>query len=90
MIKDKNNTYIDETVAIDESAIIYPNVVIEGNTKIGANTIIGPGSYIKDSIIGEKVQVYNSQIFESHIGNSNIYICPCCNGYSWYSGILCC
>lgn len=71
MIKDKNNTYIDETVKIDETAVIYPNVVIEGNSIIGANTIIGPGTYIKDSQIGDNVKIYNSQIFESTIGNYN-------------------
>lgn len=70
-IKDKSNTYIDDTVKIGENCTIYPNVVIEGNTIIGDNTIIYMGCYIKDSIIGKNNKIYDSYIFDSKIGDSN-------------------
>ncbi len=55
--------------------MIYPGVVIEGDSIIGSNCIIGPGSYIKNSSIGDNTCVYSSHIFDSVILN-NVSVGP--------------
>ena len=71
MIKDPNNTYIDDTVTMEDNVIIYPNVTIEGDSYIGENTIIYPGSYIKDATIGKNNIIYTSYIVGSELGDNN-------------------
>ena len=62
MIKDPNNTYIDDTVTLEDNVTIYPNVTIEGDSYIGENTVIYPGSYIKNARIGKLfTQKYTSE-----------------------------
>ncbi|SHE42433.1 bifunctional UDP-N-acetylglucosamine diphosphorylase/glucosamine-1-phosphate N-acetyltransferase GlmU [Clostridium fallax] len=69
-IIDPNSTYIGADVEIDKDVIIYPGNVIEGTTRIGYNTVLYPNSRIKDSIIGEEVEVQSSVILDSNIGNN--------------------
>ena len=55
---------------IGKDTIIYPGNVLEGNTVIGKNCILYPNSRIKNSIIGEGVDIQSSVILESEIGNN--------------------
>lgn len=66
-IKSTKTTYINSTVKIGNDSIINPNTTIEGNTIIGSNCIIGPNVYIKDSIIGDNVEVSFSTIKNSEV-----------------------
>jgi len=68
-IIDPSNTYIDSEVKIGIDTIIYPGVILEGNTVIGEECIIGPNSRIIDSNIGNNVQIQNSVIVSSTIGD---------------------
>lgn len=72
---DKNNCYIDDSVRIGDGSTIYPNVVIEGDSIIGDNCIIGPGSFIKNSNVGDNSCIYCSHIFDSVICN-NVSVGP--------------
>ena len=69
-IIDPNTTYIGIDVQIGQDTIIYPGNVIEGNTVIGKNCILYPNSRIKNSIIGEGVDIQSSVILESEVGNN--------------------
>ncbi len=58
---------VERNVRIGRDTVIYPGVYLEGNTSIGENcTIIGT-SRIKDSKIGNDVEIVMSQILESNI-----------------------
>lgn len=67
---DPKTTYIGIDVEIGQDTIIYPNNILEGNTKIGSNCLIYQNSRIKDSIIGEEVEIQSSVILDSTIGDN--------------------
>jgi bifunctional UDP-N-acetylglucosamine pyrophosphorylase/glucosamine-1-phosphate N-acetyltransferase len=54
---DPERTYISAESQIANDVIISPGASIRGGTTIGRNTTIGDGSIIKDSKIGEGVEV---------------------------------
>lgn len=63
------NTYIDIDVKIGQDTVIEPGVMLRGNTVIGDDCVISSGSEIANSVIGERVHVRNSSIFESKVGD---------------------
>lgn len=63
------NTYIDINVKIGQDTVIEPGVMLRGNTVIGDDCVISSGSEIANSVIGERVHVRNSSIFESKVGD---------------------
>lgn len=63
------NTYIDIDVKIGQDTVIEPGVMLHGNTVIGDDCVISSGSEIANSVIGERVHVRNSSIFESKVGD---------------------
>lgn len=63
------NTYIDIDVKIGQDTVIEPGVMLRGNTVIGDDCVISNGSEIANSVIGERVHVRNSSIFESKVGD---------------------
>lgn len=54
-------------VEIGGGTTILPNTIITGKTAIGKNCVIGPNSYIKDSEIGNGVQLNNTQVTDSKV-----------------------
>ncbi|HDD35228.1 MAG TPA: UDP-N-acetylglucosamine diphosphorylase/glucosamine-1-phosphate N-acetyltransferase [Candidatus Desulfofervidus auxilii] len=50
-------TYIEPDVSIGKDTIVYPGVYLQGNTKIGEKCILGVGVIIKDSEIGNEVEI---------------------------------
>jgi len=66
---DLNTAYIDESVKIGAGTVVGPCVTIEGETIIGENCILGQNSRIKDSIIGNDVEIQSSVILESKVGD---------------------
>ncbi|NLM43368.1 MAG: bifunctional UDP-N-acetylglucosamine diphosphorylase/glucosamine-1-phosphate N-acetyltransferase GlmU [Clostridiales bacterium] len=67
-IIDPSNTYIDEGVTIDRDVTILPGSIIKGSTYIEEDAVIGPYTTISDSHIGKGVEVKNSVVLESSIG----------------------
>lgn len=61
--------YIDDGVQIGEGTVIGSCVTLEGNTVIGKNCVIGQNTKIKDSEIGDEVEIQMSVITESTVGN---------------------
>lgn len=66
---DIETAYIDETVVIGEGTVIGPCVTLEGSTVIGNNCSILQNSRIKDSIIGDEVEITASHVMESKVGD---------------------
>lgn len=66
---DWENAYIEKSVTIGEGTVIWQGVMLTGNTSIGKNCIIGHNTRIENSNIGEHVEIQNSVILDSWIGN---------------------
>ena len=64
-----NATYIDVDVEIAPEVQVEANVTLKGQTKIGAETILTNGTYIVDSVIGERTVITNSMIEESSVAD---------------------
>ena len=62
-------TYIDVDVEIAPEVQLEANVTLKGQTKIGAETILTNGTYIVDSVIGERTVITNSMIEESSVAD---------------------
>ena len=62
-------TYIDVDVEIAPEVQVEANVTLKGQTKIGAETILTNGTYIVDSVIGERTLITNSMIEESSVAD---------------------
>ncbi len=67
---DPKTTYIGADVEIGKDTIIYPNNILEGNTVIGENCLLYQNSRIKDSTIGNELDVQSSVILDSKIGDN--------------------
>ena len=62
-------TYIDVDVEIAPEVQVEANVTLKGQSKIGAETILTNGTYIVDSVIGERTVITNSMIEESIVSD---------------------
>ncbi|MDN5312125.1 MAG: bifunctional UDP-N-acetylglucosamine pyrophosphorylase / glucosamine-phosphate N-acetyltransferase [Thermoanaerobacteraceae bacterium] len=60
---------VDVNVKIGRDTVIYPGVFLEGGTQIGEGCTVIGSSRIKDSEIGNYVEIVMSQIQESIIGD---------------------
>ena len=50
-------TYIEPDVIIGKDTVIYPGVYLQGKTKVGKKCVLGAGVIIKDSEIGDEVEI---------------------------------
>jgi len=64
-VLDPEHTYVNSTVRIGPDSIIYPGAVIEGNTAMGRDCVIGPGAFIRDSQIGNEVEIRAHSVVDS-------------------------
>ena len=62
-------TYIDVDVEIAPEVQVEANVTLKGQTKIGVETILTNGTYIVDSVIGERTVITSSMIEESSVAD---------------------
>lgn len=65
---DISSAYIDDGVTIGEGTVIGSMVTLEGKTVIGKNCVIRQNTRIADSVIADGVEIENSVITESEIG----------------------
>ncbi|MDL1971518.1 MAG: bifunctional UDP-N-acetylglucosamine diphosphorylase/glucosamine-1-phosphate N-acetyltransferase GlmU [Candidatus Desulfofervidaceae bacterium] len=56
-IIDPSCTYIESDVEIDNDTVLAPGVYLQGRTKIGRECYIGSGTVVKDSKIGNEVEI---------------------------------
>ncbi len=71
IIIDPENTYIGSDVKIGRDTVINPGVTIEGTTTIGEDCEIGINTRIKNSKIGNHVEILSSNIVDSIIGDDS-------------------
>lgn len=64
---DPDTTYIDEDVEIGQDTILKPFTFIEGKSRIGSGCEIGPHTRIKDTQIGNDVNITHSILLDSVI-----------------------
>lgn len=68
---DPKAAYIGSEVTIGANTVIYPGVMLEGHTAIGCGCTVGQCSRIVDSLIGDGVEIQNSIIMGSMVGNGS-------------------
>jgi bifunctional UDP-N-acetylglucosamine pyrophosphorylase/glucosamine-1-phosphate N-acetyltransferase len=69
LFADIGAAYIDARASIGRGTFIGPCAVIEGETRIGADCSIGQNTRVRDSRLGDGVNVEQSVIVESEIGD---------------------
>ena len=67
-LMDPNTTYISPLASIGEGTTILPGCYLFGRTQTGERCRIGPNAYLQDAVLGDRVSVNSSQVFESAIG----------------------
>ena len=77
-VVDPDSTYISPDVSLGQDTIIYPGTTVEGKTKVGRNCSIGPNSFIKDTTIGDEVQIRSSYAVGAVI-NDRVKVGPFAN-----------
>lgn len=68
-VEDPDSASIDATVEIAEDVTLEPNVTLKGVTHIGRDSVIKSGSYVVDSVIGERCTIWASVIEGSIVGD---------------------
>lgn len=71
IIIDPENTYIDSEVTVGIDTVIRPGVILEGKTIIGEDCEIGTNTRIKNSKIGNGVEILSSNIVDSTVGDES-------------------
>ncbi len=67
---DPEHTYVQPSVSIGSDSVLYPGAVIEGKTVIGRNCVVGPGVMIRNSEIGNEVEVRAHSVIDlSKVGD---------------------
>lgn len=67
---DPKSVYISSRAQIGRDTVIYPNVTIEGRSLIGESCVIRAGTRVKESKIGNRVEIRdNCLIRDSEIGD---------------------
>lgn len=75
-IIDPINTSIDHEVKIGIDSTIYPYSRIEGRSRIGEDCIIGPHVRIRDSVIGNGVEIKDTSIITGSRIESGVVLGP--------------
>ena len=67
---DPANAYISSRAAIGRDTVIHPNVTVEGASRVGEGCVIRSGTRIKESVIGNHVEIRdNCVIRDSEVGS---------------------
>jgi bifunctional UDP-N-acetylglucosamine pyrophosphorylase/glucosamine-1-phosphate N-acetyltransferase len=65
-----------EILAIGQDVVIDVNVVLEGDLRIGSNVRIGPNVFVKDSEIGDGVEIFANSVIENAVIGAGSRIGP--------------
>ncbi len=69
---DPESTYIAPDAIIGCDTTIYPNVTIKSKTIIGEDCKIKPNTFLENAIIGNGVEIKNSTITNSKVGDYSV------------------
>jgi bifunctional UDP-N-acetylglucosamine pyrophosphorylase / glucosamine-1-phosphate N-acetyltransferase len=76
MILNPKNTLVEMSVEVGVGSILYPGIALLGKTKIGKEVTIEPGSLIKNSSVGDKVEILANSHLEGAVVHSAATIGP--------------
>jgi bifunctional UDP-N-acetylglucosamine pyrophosphorylase/glucosamine-1-phosphate N-acetyltransferase len=68
-VVDPATTFVHATVKIGRDTVLHPFTILTGRTLIGPGSAIGPGARIHDSVLGRGIQVRDSTIEASRLGD---------------------
>ena len=68
-IVDPATTYLEPELSIGRDTIIYPNTSIGRLSEIGQGCVLGPNTRLSAAILGDNVNVRESVITDSRVGN---------------------
>ena len=78
-IMDAASTYIEDTVTVGPDTVIYPNVVLEGTTTVGPESTIGLGCQVRNSVIGERVELKPYCVLADSVVEAAAVLGPFCH-----------
>jgi bifunctional UDP-N-acetylglucosamine pyrophosphorylase / glucosamine-1-phosphate N-acetyltransferase len=71
-VVDPATTFVHATVKIGRDTVLHPFTILTGRTLIGPGSAIGPGARIHDSVLGRGIQVRDSTIDASRLGDGTV------------------
>lgn len=74
-IVDPETTYIEVGVILGKDTIIWPNAYLQGDTRIGEACTVGPNSYIRDTQVGNRCEIFAS-VLEGAVLEDEVDIGP--------------
>jgi bifunctional UDP-N-acetylglucosamine pyrophosphorylase/glucosamine-1-phosphate N-acetyltransferase len=74
-IVDPDATYLEPELHIGRDTVVYPNTAIGRLSRIGERCVIGPNARLSNARLGERVEVRESVIVDSTVGD-NVHVGP--------------
>jgi bifunctional UDP-N-acetylglucosamine pyrophosphorylase / glucosamine-1-phosphate N-acetyltransferase len=71
-IVDPATTYLEPELTIGRDTVIYPNTSLSLLTEIGEECAIGPNVRLSDARIGDRVEIRESVVVQSEIGDDSL------------------
>jgi bifunctional UDP-N-acetylglucosamine pyrophosphorylase / glucosamine-1-phosphate N-acetyltransferase len=71
-VVDPPTTFVHAGVRVGKDTVLQPGTILTGRTMIGEQCTIGPGARIHDSVLGRRVNVSDSSLEGSRIGDGTI------------------
>ncbi len=69
---DPATTFVHEGVRVGRETVLHPCTVLTGRTVIGPQCTIGPGARVHDSVLGRRIQVRDSTVEGSRLGDGTV------------------
>jgi bifunctional UDP-N-acetylglucosamine pyrophosphorylase/glucosamine-1-phosphate N-acetyltransferase len=74
-IVDPQTTYIEVGVTVGQDTVVWPHTYLQGDTQIGKACTIGPNSYVRDTKIGDRCEIFAS-VLEQAVLEDDVDIGP--------------
>jgi bifunctional UDP-N-acetylglucosamine pyrophosphorylase/glucosamine-1-phosphate N-acetyltransferase len=63
-------------VRIEADVTVYPGVILEGQTRIGKGTVIGPNALLRNTSVGEGVEIKAGTVAEESVIADSVKVGP--------------
>jgi bifunctional UDP-N-acetylglucosamine pyrophosphorylase/glucosamine-1-phosphate N-acetyltransferase len=67
---------IEPSVRIEPDVTVYPGVILEGQTRIGKGTVIGPNAFLRNTVVGEGVEIKAGTVAEESLVGDAVKVGP--------------
>ncbi len=75
-VRDPDATWIDADVTVGADTVLYPSVVLEAGTTIGSSCTVYPGTRVRRSTIGDRVNLWDGSLIEDSSVDDDANIGP--------------